>query len=296
MPTIELLLVATLGVPAAPVMFVAPAAEQPDLSEAERLFNEGQARYDAADYDGAIEIFTLTLSEVRDQGVVDFRVLGPLLFNIGRAHTRAYEIDRKIEHLRQAKAIFSRFIEGGESFPDEVDAEDLAEARTQLDELGKQLDELEAEEDTPVEPMPTPATGEAGHERQATRARRAGAGLTASGIALIGGGIGMLVWGLGYGPAAEAKVAELDALGLPADHPVFDEGADYIAAERRKGTAWIAAGSIGAAVGLTALAVGVSQLVKAKRLSSSDAGVAATLTPSAAIGPASVVVGVHGRF
>lgn len=272
-PVLELIVASLLSLAPAE----GSARETADLTQARRLFDEGIARYD---YEGAIEVFTLALGEVRGQGVDDFTVRGLLLFNIGRAHMRAHEIDKDVEHLRQAQAIFERFVEEAEAYPDEIDEADVNEARAQLDELERML--AAAERPDP-EADPTPAQRDQ-PSADATKLRARGIGLTVAGAALLGGGVGMLVWGTGYGPAAEAKVAELDTLGLPADSPAYADADTFIAEERRKGAAWMAAGGVTAAIG-------VQQLVKAKKVTGER-----SLGASASFTRESVWFGVSGRF
>lgn len=259
-----------------------------DLSEAARLFDEGLARYEAADYEAAIEIFTQALAELREQGVHDFRTRGLLLFNIGRAHMRAYEIDEDVEHLRQAQAIFRRFTEEGkdERNAAEADPGDVREAEEQLAIIAGLLESESASE--PVDPAPAPAPVDA--DEAPSNARPLGIGLTATGVALLGGGVGMLIWGVGYGPAAQAEVDTLDGLGLPDDHPAFAEGDQFIRDERKKGTAWMAAGGVAAGLGVGVLAVGIQQLVRANKQ---------RRPPVTAVGSFErgfVFVGVAGRF
>ncbi|MFV8749681.1 hypothetical protein ACNOYE_03905 [Nannocystaceae bacterium ST9] len=262
-----------------------PPSEAVDLSEATRLFDEGTARYDAADYAGAIEAFTLALSELRGQGVDDFRIRGLLMFNIGRTHMRAFEIDEKTEHVRQAKSIFTRFIAEAEQHPDQVEASDIDEAKAQLVEIELLLAGEREPEPTPVEPEPERDRG----EPEPKRLRASGIGLTAGGGALLATGIGLLAWGASFGPHAEGQVAQLDELGLPADSPAFADGEDFIAAERRKGNAWMAAGGVAAAIGIVGVALGVRQLVRAKRADQ-------RLQASASFGPRGAWVGLSGRF
>jgi tetratricopeptide (TPR) repeat protein len=267
-----------------------------DLSEAARLFDAGQTRYEAADYEGAIEIFTQALAALRDQGVDDFRIRGLLLFNIGRAHVRAYDIDRDLEHLRQAQAILRRFVEQGRA-SDAVAPEDIAEAEHELDNIAAML--AEADEDETATPGPVLASADppaadgsepTGPTNAAiTRTRRTGIGLSVAGVALIGGGVGVLVWGAGFGPAAQAALDNLDDLGLPEDDPAFDRGEDFVVDERRKGNAWMAAGGVGAALGVAGLAVGIQQLVKAKSMKSQ-------LTATGGWDRHGVYLGVAGRF
>jgi tetratricopeptide (TPR) repeat protein len=285
-PVLELigLIIASWISLAAPAESAAPEA---DLTEARRLFDEGLARYEAADYEGAIEVFTLALGEVRGQGVNDFAVRGLLLFNIGRAHMRAHEIDHDVEHLRQAQTIFERFVEDAESHPGEIDEADISEAREQLAELERMLATAEQSEPEP-KPNPNRDDKPTGDPKQ-LRAR--GIGLTAAGAALLGGGVGMLAWGAGFGPSAEAKVAELDGLGLPPDSPAFADGDQFIAEERRKGAAWMAAGGVTAALGVAGVAIGIQQLVKAKRVSNTP-----SVSTAASFSRDGVWFAITGRF
>lgn len=269
-----------------------PSSSEPDLTKAKQLFDEGTARYDAADFAGAIEVFTLALSELRKQGVSDFRIRGLLLFNIGRTHMRAYGIDDEIEHLRQAKTIFNSFIEEAESHPDDVDAAEIEEARGQLVEI----DRLLAAENT--EPAPEPK-----RDRKRDRPepkgdpetlRKSGIGLLAGGGALLVGGVGMLAWGATFVPAAEDQVAKLDGLELPADTTAHADGQAFIDTERRKGTAWMAVGGVSLTLGVVGVAVGVRQLVVAKRVEKHRAATA--WTPTAAFGRDGAFFGVSARF
>jgi hypothetical protein len=280
-----------------------PAEPEADLSEARRLFDEGTARYDAADFAGAIETFTLALSELRKQGVSDFRIRGLLLFNIGRTHMRAYGIDDEVEHLRQAKSIFTSFIDEAEKHPDEVDVADIDEARSQLVEIDRLLAAVTQPEPDgkkpkrerkPKQPRDRAGSGE-GPKGDPKKLRASGIGLVAGGGALLVGGIGMLAWGAGYVPAAEAAVAGLDGLGLPPESPAFAEGQAFIDSERRKGTTWMAVGGVSVALGVVGVGIGIRQLVTAKRVEKNDMA-RRSLTPTASFGREGVWFGVSGRF
>jgi hypothetical protein len=266
-----------------------PAGEQADLTKAKQLFDEGTARYDAADYAGAIEKFTLAMAELEGQEVDDFGIRGLLRFNIGRAHMRAYEIDQKSEHLRQAKSIFKRFIEDAERFPDQVEAADVEEAKQQLVEIDRLLAGPTSEPEPEPEPDPVAGEGDVAptKPRDPAKLRASGIGLTAAGAVLLAGGVGMLAWGAGYGSAAEQQVAGLDDANLPPDSAAFDDADEFVAGERRKGSAWMAGGGVAAALGIVGVALGVRQLVLAKK---------SRVRASAAIGREGVWVGVSGHF
>jgi hypothetical protein len=277
-----------------------PVTAEPDLTEARRLFDEGTARYDAADFAGAIEVFTLALSELRSQGVSDFRIRGLLLFNIGRTHMRAYGIDEEVEHLRQAKSIFISFIDEAEEHPDEVDAGDIEEAKAKLVEIDALLAELDEPAPAQTKPKrerkPKPKRDRPEPKGDPKQLRTMGAGLTAGGVVLLGGGVGMMAWGAGFGAAAERQVAGLDDLGLPAESPAFADGDSFIAAERRKGATWLGVGGVAIAAGVGVVAFGVRQLITAKRVEQHRASNRAAWVPTAGFGREGAWLGVAGRF
>lgn len=259
-----------------------------DLSEAKRLFDQGQARYEAADYVGAIEVFTLALGELHEQGINDFAISGLLRFNISRAHVRAYDIDHDVAHLRQAQAILERLIEEARSpaYAGILDEQTILDAEQQLREIDAMLAEIDSGSGSTPESKPRqkPERPRPPADPVAARqARTRGIALLVPGVALLGGGVGMLAWGSGFGPNAERLVATFE--GTPADP---NAGDDFIAGERRKGAAWIASGAIGASLGVVAVALGIQQLVKAKRLAG----------PSAAwrVSPSGLGLVVSGRF
>jgi hypothetical protein len=289
----------SLWIALAPPETAAPeTTEQPveaDLSKAKQLFDEGIARYDAADFAGAIEVFTLALSELRTQGVSDFRIRGLLLFNIGRAHTRAYGIDEEVEHLRQAKSIFTSFIDEAQEHPDEVDEGDIEEAKAQLVEI----EELLAASNEPASAgggKPKPKRDRPEPKGDPKKLRTMGIGLTAGGVALLGGGIGMMVWGAGFGAAAERQVAGLDDLGLPDDSVAFVDGDAFIASERRKGAAWQGVGGFVIGAGVGVLSFGIRQLITAKRIEKRSTSTSAAWVPTAGFGREGAWLGVAGRF
>lgn len=97
------------------------------------------------------------------------------------------------------------------------------------------------------------------------------------------------VWGAGAGPAAESQRPVLDDPGIPADSPAHAEFDAFVAAETRKGVAWMAAGGVAAGVGVVGLALGVRQLVRAKRAR-------APVTVTTAFDRRGVWLGVRGQF
>lgn len=80
-----------------------------------------------------------------------------------------------------------------------------------------------------------------------------------SGGVLFGGGIAALIVGSRFGPRATDQVT---SAGDPTSVP---PGSDFIDAERRKGTAWMATGGALAAVGVAALVVGIVRVVRDRK-------------------------------
>jgi hypothetical protein len=89
---------------------LASAPADPDV-EARELFQDGQAKYDTHDYDGAIEAFTAAFAraeQIEDAEVRD-EALARLGFNLARAHVSAYDIDHDDEHLALARRLLADY-------------------------------------------------------------------------------------------------------------------------------------------------------------------------------------------
>jgi hypothetical protein len=79
--------------------------------EARALFEDGQAKYETHDYDGAIEAFTAAYARAEqiDDGTVRDEALARLGFNLARAHVSAWDVDRDDEHLVLARRLLADF-------------------------------------------------------------------------------------------------------------------------------------------------------------------------------------------
>lgn len=267
-----------------------PALFQPatDLSEAERLYEEGHILYESADYNGAIVKFTEALGEAKRAGSEDFRVRGLLLYNIGRAHVKAYEIDKDLSHLRQARTIYRQFIKDAdvEAMFEQFNPQDVADARKELRVLETRLEALE-NTDKPDGPPPPP---EVAPSVDWKKPRNTGIGLVAGGSAVLVGGVAVLAFGSTLKPGAEAEVNKLADMGVPQDHPAWAEGDAYIASETKRGRTLMAVGAALTGVGLIGAGVGVAYLVKAKKLREGQ------VTPTVALSPDFAGIVLSGRF
>ncbi|MCA9685682.1 MAG: hypothetical protein KC457_26130, partial [Myxococcales bacterium] len=90
---------------AAPAEAPMPAS---DTSEAEGMFRRGQAKYETADYRGAVELWTEAYALV-DPIPENAGIKALLLYNLAQAHVKAYELYAEPIHLKQALMLLQSF-------------------------------------------------------------------------------------------------------------------------------------------------------------------------------------------
>ncbi len=234
---------------------LAPDAAPADAERLETLYFEGRARFSAADYAMAIEIWTSLLAQL-PQDEENNAIRLDLLFNIALARTRQYDFDDDPQHLKKALALFRLYAERKPS--EELDQR-IAALEAQLDGLNPET----VPEDAPPEPVlesdPDPVV-ESTQPRGPSRGL--GIGLLVAGGAAAAGGVALLVAGSQLRPAAEDSVAELDALGLDPDDPAYAEGDAFLDDETRRGRALMGGGGALAGVGIAAVGVGIWALTR----------------------------------
>ncbi len=179
------------------------AARDNAEARAKALFERGQAQFETADYEGAIESFTRAYEEAIRIEDTQFRavVSATLQFNLAGAHIKAYEINDDPKHLGQARALLLQYRER-EAFSEEerVAADELLAV---VDKLLAEVSEVEedpapapVEPATPVEPSSPP---------EPTSPRKPGAGLVIGGAVVAGAslvGFGLMAGGLVIGDNA----------------------------------------------------------------------------------------------
>lgn len=218
----------------------------PQLDEAKRLFDAGVARYTAADYGAAIDLWLEAYTMVPP--TFDNRLIkAELIYNVARAQQKWFEIDRDVRHLRQARETLSRYL--GEI--DELYGDQGALEREKIEEriagLDQQIADWEAEQarrEAELAERMRPTFDEEGDAREQKRNRAmvgAGAGLTALGI----GGVGMLVTGIIIAGGADSQVGQLP---LEADIATRESAIS----RGRAGNALLVTGSLAGAVFLAA--------------------------------------------
>ncbi len=81
-----------------------------DMAEVKKIYDEGKAKYDTLDYSGAIDAWTRAYGMVPAQD--EYReARNDLAYNIATAQEKAFDIDHKVEHLRQARGLLVSFVD-----------------------------------------------------------------------------------------------------------------------------------------------------------------------------------------
>ena len=262
---------------ALPVASFPSAARAADpLAEAQDRYERGAAKFETADYEGAIALWTDAYSMVpATPENTEIKVL--LLYNLATAREKAFEVDGKVSHLRQALILLDGFASSvtalyGEGEEGKAEAARVAERRAAI------LARIEAAEGRPGE---GPGEGPAGPDPAEVEARR-GRTLTIAGAALLGAGglaLGLMGAGLGMGAAAN-DVSGLDPDDVSGRRDQFERG--------RLGNTLAIAGGAAAGplviVGAALLGVGMKKSRRAQ----------AAAAP--ALGRGFVGVSVRGRF
>lgn len=248
------------------------------MAEAANLFREGVLRYETADYEGAIEKFSASLSIVKENNG-DEAVRLPLLYNIATAHEKLFSIDKDVRHLRRALTLYRQYrdyaAEKGdpnEQFDVETKIVSLERKLSVHEQIQKRQSRTSPERGNPPPPPPQ-------SDLSWRQPRNLGLGLTIGGGAAMIGGIVALAVGSGYEERARSQVRALDDLGLPADHPAWAEGDDFISRERRKGAALMGVGGSLAVVGAVGAATGAYYLIRAKRVKDGRLSATPRLSP-----------------
>lgn len=188
----------------------APAEDDPDIATAKSLFNDGLARYNAADYGKAVELwleaYTLVPPTPENQ-----LIKAQLIYNVARAQQKWFVLDEDITHLRQSKEILERYLgEIDDLYEEGQAAMEREKIEEQIAELDEQIAEVEAEEarrEAELAKLAAPKFDEEADAREAKRNRSmigAGAGLTVLGL----GSVTMLVFGVLGAGAADRQLEE----------------------------------------------------------------------------------------
>lgn len=286
-----------------PPLQAAGAAPVDPVSEAQRLFQDGQAQYETLDYEGAID--TWMQAYVKFPDTEEFRATrGTVLYAIAQARLDLYETDKDTQHLVLARRILVAYRDK----LDPADSGTRGSVQEWIDRIDAKLDEAGEGPPPDTEAAPTPASAPtdpdpATPEPAATTPRdqldaaptaepRPGRGMVIGGAIMTALGVGLAAGGgTALGLAARDRSDEVEEI-MNGGNP-DDRTRDETRKLDDEGNA-LQAGQIAAfAVGGAMVAAGVALLVVgAKRNKAGSAR--ASVVP--ALGPAFGGIVLEGRF
>jgi tetratricopeptide (TPR) repeat protein len=260
----------SLGVaPMVPSVAWAGPAESSGNAEAETMFRKGQAKYETADYNGAIELWTEAYALV-DSTPENASIKALLLYNLAQAHVKAYELDEDDIHLKQAQQLLTSFRSNLSLLYE--DAAQLEDETTKVDERLAEIEQMladskpaEVEPPPPDEPPPPTADPEPQPDDPDDKRRkpRTGKSLMIEGGIFLGGGAvfgALAIVGAAMGAGAN-DISDLDPDDLEARESRFDTG--------RTGNILLIVGSVGAGlmlpIGAALIGVGAKKHEQDKR-------------------------------
>lgn len=88
--------------------FVGPeASDTAALDQSKKLYDEGLAHFETHDYEGAVDKWTLAYSKLPEDATGQRNAM---VYNIATAQEKAYEVDKDIQHLRQAELLLESYV------------------------------------------------------------------------------------------------------------------------------------------------------------------------------------------
>lgn len=187
-----------------------PEPEEPDPTEQEAaaLFREGSMFYELGQYPEAIDKF---------EAAWKLAPVPQLLFNLGQAHRRWFEVDPDIDHLRQSRTFFVNYDKRMKTDPS-YSAREADYVQNMIEKLDAQIEleeAKEAERNRVIVNGPSAAEIEALEKRRIEREKK-----LATARRLNGAGIGLIVVG-----ASAAAVGLGGVLARTAYKVVLDNSA-----------------------------------------------------------------------
>ena len=228
------------------LVLAAPAPSEPSATpqaDAETIFRRGQAKYETADYAGAIDLWTEAYALV-DSTPENASIKALLIFNLAQAHTKAYELDEDIIHLKQAQRLLTSFRDNLALLYEEEDQAALETEQAKVDEslavIEAQLADAEAEPEPEPEP-PAPTLTEPESEGP-IETGKPGKPLIIAGSVVLGLGVAAGVVGIIGGVIGQGAndLSELDPYDFEGREEQFNAG--------RTGNLLLIVGAVGAGV------------------------------------------------
>ena len=238
---------------------LASTSPDPAASDTRDLFERAAVQYDTSEYVGAVEIFTEAYrrsAQIQDPDL-RARVQAAIFFNLARAHSKAYAIDRKPERLLQAVDLLEKYLAQTADLSNEEVAQQF------LEETQAELARLEEEKQKRDEAAAAMAEKRANEKAEADRQRVQEAEASSNYRSLIVGGSVLMGFGaVGGGVAVTGAILRSQAKKDYSKGPTLE---DRNSASQRFDTAnvLLVAGSVSAGVlvttGLIMTLVGVKK-------------------------------------
>ena len=132
--------------------------EDPALAESRALYDEGKAKFDTFDFEGAVDLWTKAYAKLPES---ETGVRNAMVYNIATAQEKAYEVDKDVQHLRQAVLLLDQYVKNYKALyaktPETKAEVDKAEGR--IATLKERIARAERGEDvTAPPPTDTPPT------------------------------------------------------------------------------------------------------------------------------------------
>lgn len=84
-----------------------PTADETALAESRALYDDGKARFDTFDYEGAVELWTKAYAKLPEDAA---GVRNAMVYNIATAQEKAFDLDKDVQHLRQAVLLLRTYV------------------------------------------------------------------------------------------------------------------------------------------------------------------------------------------
>jgi hypothetical protein len=194
---------------------IAPGGQETEVEEAKRLYDEGLAHYETHDYKSAVEKWTLAYSKLPDDATGQKNAL---VYNIATAQEKAYELDKDVEHLRQAQLLLESYVKTYKAMfkkTNETKAE-VDKANARIETLREKIaaaergDAMTPPAPVPLETPPEDDDDDDDDEPPPTEAEKKAKKMIVTGWVLAGIGSGALV--VGVSALGTGTVANRDGL------------------------------------------------------------------------------------
>jgi two-component sensor histidine kinase len=93
--------------PRSALAVVTAPEEDPALAESRALYEEGKAKFDTFDFEGAVDLWTKAYAKLPES---EASVRNAMVYNIATAQEKAYEVDKDVQHLRQAVLLLEQYV------------------------------------------------------------------------------------------------------------------------------------------------------------------------------------------